>query len=304
MSEPSERALWWLSYTTKIAPEFLRVTPMRGANSSSVYAVENAAKARARGFVLRVFSDAQWLAREPDVPIREGVALQQARFCQVATPRFIAYATPDAGFGAPGVLMTRLTGHVELQPADPSAWSAQLANVLAQIHAHPARDFGWNYFSWIDETTLQVPDWAEQPQLWQRAIEFWRAGPPRENSVFLHRDFHPCNVLWHQGKISGVVDWVNACLGPRGVDVAHCRTNLAVLFGIQVADEFRDRYLAIAGGQHHPYWDVASILEFSLPQPEFYRPWSEFGRDEISAAEMGRRNEVYLQSVLQTAGEF
>ena len=303
MSELSENALWWLSYTTKIAPESLRVAPLRGANSSSVYAVENAGNRRARGFVLRVFSDAQWLMREPDLPIRESEALRQAKFCEVAAPKFVALATPDAGFGAPGVLMSRLNGHVELQPNDLHDWSAQLAKALAQIHAHKARDFGWNYFSWVDEATSQVPQWTTQPQLWQRAISLWRAGPPTEKPVFLHRDFHPCNVLWHNGKISGVVDWVNACIGPRGVDVAHCRTNLAVLFGVEVADHFRDCYLKHAGGEHHPYWDVESILGMSLPEPEFYRPWSEFGLDEISAAELGRRNEVYLQSVMEIASE-
>ena len=296
----SEDALWWLSYTTKVALESLRVAPMRGANSSSVYAVENAANARSRGFVLRVYSDAQWLRREPDVPMRECAALRQVKGCEVATPKFIAYATPDVGFGAPAVLMSRVSGHVELQPADLNDWCAQLAGALAQIHAQPTLYFGWNYTSWINEETLRVPAWTERPQLWQRAIEFWRAGPPTEKSVFLHRDFHPCNVLWRNGKISGVVDWVNACRGPRGVDVAHCRTNLAVLFGVEAADDFRDAYLEIAHGVHHPYWDVASILDFSLPQPEFYRPWAEFGVEAFDWREMARRNEIYLASVMSS----
>ena len=152
----------------------------------------------------------------------------------------------------------------------------------------------------MDEAKLRVPDWTEQPQLWQHAIEFWRAGPPADKPVFLHRDFHPCNVLWKHELVSGVVDWVNACMGPRGVDVAHCRTNLAVLFGVEVADMFRDNYLEIAGGAHHPCWDVASILDFSLPQPEFYPPWSEFGIEVFSAREMARRNELYLERVMKT----
>ena len=195
--------------------------------------------------------------------------------------------------------MSRVRGNVELQPGDLRDWSARLAKALVQIHAHPAPNFGWEYESWIDSSKLKVPAWTTHPQLWQRAIELWRGGEPQENAVFLHRDFHPANVLWSNGKVSGVVDWVNACLGPRGVDVAHCRTNLAVLFGVEIADYFRDCYLKHAGGEHHPYWDVASILDMSLPEPEFYRPWSEFGVDEISATEMGRRNEVYLESVVQ-----
>ena len=296
----NDEALQWLAISTKIPLDDLQIAELAGANSSAVYSVENAYKPKNRGFVLRVFDDAQWLAREPDLPFREANGLKEAKNCDLISPKLINVAAHEVGFGAPVVLMTRLKGHVELQPDNLSDWCAQLADALAKIHAHGAKDFGWNYISWVDEENLRVPNWAEHPQLWQRAIEFWRAGAPNEKAVFLHRDFHPCNVLWQNGEISGVVDWVNACRGPRGVDVAHCRTNLAVLFGVESADAFRDAYLEIAGGEHNPYWDVASILDFSLPQPEFYRPWSEFGVEEFDAREMARRNEIYLQSVMRS----
>ena len=294
-------ALAWLSLATKIPRESLQISELRGANSSAVYAIANADKPRARQFVLRVFTDKQWLRREPDLPFREANGLKEAKNGDVIAPKLINVADHEVGFGAPVVLMSRLSGHVELQPDDLSSWCAQLAQTLAGIHAHQPKYFGWQYTSWVDEANLRVPSWTEQPQLWQRAIEFWRAGPPKENVVFLHRDFHPCNVLWRNDKISGIVDWVNACIGPRGIDVAHCRTNLALMFGVEAADAFRDAYLAAAGGGHHPYWDVASILDFSLPQPEFYRPWAEFGLEEFSWREMAQRNEIYLQSVMDSA---
>jgi aminoglycoside/choline kinase family phosphotransferase len=92
-----------------------------------------------------------------------------------------------------------------------------------------------------------------------------------------HRDYHPVNVLWQNGEVSGVVDWVNACLGPAGADVAHCRANLAQMFGVGVAEEFLQAYLERAGGEYNPFWDVDSVLNMSWPQPRFYLPWNEFG---------------------------
>jgi hypothetical protein len=32
------------------------------------------------------------------------------------------------------------------------------------------------------------------------------------------------NVLWEENGISGIADWINACMGPIGIDVAHCWT--------------------------------------------------------------------------------
>lgn len=291
-------ALDWLARSSNIAADALRITPMRGANSSAVFAIETAHKPRAQRFVLRVFNDKEWLAQEPDLLIHETFALAEARYCNVATPALIASKGDDIGFGGPVILMSRVRGHVELRPADLQDWTTKLAGALVQIHAREARDFGWHYSQWFDSARLQVPNWATDSQLWERAIAFYRTAPPLERDVFLHRDFHPCNVLWRNGKVSGVVDWVNACRGPRGLDVAHCRTNLAVLFGVETADAFRNAYIERAGGAHHSYWDVCSILEFSLPEPEYYRPWSEFGVEAFGAREMGRRLEIYLQSVM------
>src|SRR5258707_1164666 len=83
---------------------------------------------------------------------------------------------------------------------------------------------------------LVPPAWSQKPAAWARAIEVLLAGPPPAPAVFIHRDYHPLNVLWQAGAISGVVDWINACRGPAGVDVAHCRTNLAQMYGPAAAD--------------------------------------------------------------------
>lgn len=292
----------WLAQATGIAAPCLEVTPLRGANSSAVYAVQSAVReADAARFVLRVFDDAKWLSAEPDLAVHEAAALDEAARCYVEAPQLVAFEANDVGFGGPVVLMSHLAGRVELRPDDLQSWLAQLAETLTIIHSHKAPDFGWDYRSWVNLSNLQVPTWATQPRLWERAIALWHNGQPSEDAVFIHRDFHPANVLWQGETVSGVVDWVNACRGPRGVDVAHCRTNLALIFGVDAADEFKNAYLERADGKHHPFWDVASILDMSLPEPEFYRPWSEFGLPTIGAPELRRQTEIYLTSVLKTA---
>ena len=117
--------------------------------------------------------------------------------------------------------------------------------------------------------------------------------------TFIHRDYHPTNVLWCGGAVSGVVDWINACRGPAGVDVAHCRTNLAQMCGPDSADRFLDAYREVADGFiYDPYWDVDSMLDMCLPKPTFYEPWAHFGLDRIAPAEIMRRVDAYLERVM------
>jgi aminoglycoside/choline kinase family phosphotransferase len=126
---------------------------------------------------------------------------------------------------------------------------------------------------------------------------------PRAAATFLHRDFHPTNVLFRRGRVSGVVDWVNACRGPAGVDVAHCRVNLVLLSGPDVADRFLDAYRRAAPGyEHDPLYDVAALLDSALPSPAFYQPWRAFGAREVPVPELRRRAEAQLARVLGRLG--
>lgn len=84
------------------------------------------------------------------------------------------------------------------------------------------------------------------------------AGPPTP----IHRDYHPGNVLWEAGRVSGVVDWpCCASLGAPEVDVDHCRANLHGRFGPEATDRFLELYQAMARRSgHHPYRDIAAAF--------------------------------------------
>jgi Ser/Thr protein kinase RdoA (MazF antagonist) len=114
-------------------------------------------------------------------------------------PQLIEYSSDVEAFGAPVVLMSYLEGSVQVCPADFADWIRELAQPLARLHQNAASDFPWQYRSWLDEKKHQVPAWTKVPHLWAQAIELWQQGQPEEKSVFLHRDYHPMNVLWQHG---------------------------------------------------------------------------------------------------------
>ena len=116
--------------------------------------------------------------------------------------------------------------------------------------------------------------------------------------VLLHRDYHPVNLLWGQARVSGVVDWINACMGPPGVDVAHCRLNLALMYGMAAADAYLAAYQHHAPGYRHDfYWDVDDALSAPLHVLP-YVPWSEFGLTELTREILQSRLEAFVQAAV------
>jgi aminoglycoside phosphotransferase (APT) family kinase protein len=290
----------WLGRSIGTPARDFDIVPLKGATSSSVFLIQCARGSNPERFVLRVLDNKAWLAAEPDLAAHEAAALEEAQQADLRAPKLVAYSSNDVGFGAPAVLMTFIAGHIELHPVNFQQWLSGLAGQLAAMHQHTAEAFPWRFRSWVEKATLAPPQWTTVPRVWERAIESVRRAEPDSQSVFIHRDYHPTNVLWHKGAVSGVVDWVNACRGPAGVDVAHCRTNLAQMFGPAAADQFLDTYLEVADGfAYNPYWDVDSILDVCLPQPSFYGPWQEFGLRIIAPEVLRQRVEVYLERVMR-----
>jgi len=78
----------------------------------------------------------------------------------------------------------------------------------------------------------------------------------------VHRDLHPGNVLVHDGRFSGIVDWVHGCRGPIEVDVSRCRVEVAVIAGLDAADDFLAR-CGVPPGGYDRRWDLSVALELA-----------------------------------------
>jgi len=228
---------------------------MPGASSTAVHELR---LDDGRVLVLRRYVWTGFLEDEPDAPEREVAALTYAAGRELRVPAIIA-ADPrgvEVGDGIPAILMTRLPGRAHPDPS-PEA----LAGVAAAIHRPGGGAFEHHYFPWCRDTSTRPPKDCRNPDQWAAALEVWRSAEPPYEPRFIHRDFHPGNVLWVRSRLGGVVDWANACIGPPGIDVATCRWNLADWAGTAAADAFVAAYEQRSGQRHDPYWDVAKIVE-------------------------------------------
>ena len=215
--------------------------------------------------VLRLITEEPWRTHGEALSTREGEIQQMLATSPVPSPMSLALDAKGDHCGHPAHLMTLLPGAVDVDRIDKTSLAA-LARLLATIHDVDPTIEVRPYQSWAWQAKFVVPTWAEHPDLWSTAFDILRTEPPSFEPLFIHRDFALRNVLWSYGSISGVVDWVEASIGPAWLDVAHCCTNIALDHGTVAADAFAEAYSAETGQAPDAYWDVMDVVGF-LPAP-------------------------------------
>lgn len=291
----------WVRCAVSPEARVLGSVELKGSSSATLYRITLLHGLLPVRVVLRLFTNHEWLAVEPDIPEHEAAALEKVSAAGLPVPHLLACDPRGEFCTVPAILMSEVPGKVDLLPASIEGWLRQMAEFLLRLHELPPAGFPWQYRPYYKVDELVVPAWSARPKLWQQAIEIVRSPAPSAPQCYIHRDFHPVNILWKRGKLTGVVDWVNSCTGPAGIDVAWCRHNLAGMYGLPMADRFLAICQEVMGSSwtYDPYWDLLTVLEL-LPGPiNVYAPWSDFGLNHLNAEVLTRRDEDYLASLLK-----
>ncbi len=279
--------------------------PLQGGISAILHSITltHQHEPRLTEVVLRQFHDEEWLRQEPDLPRHEANCLLLSEAAAVPTPKLIAFDETGALCGRPAVIMSKLDGKVILQPDNMEHWLNGMAQALSSIHHIHADHFSWTYFRYNDIHQFEVPEWSAHQEKWKQVIAWLRSYQPSFKPCFIHRDYHPTNILWNNNQVSGVVDWVNSCLGPLGVDLGHCRVNLAMLYGTTIADAFLAAYqqYAAPGFQYDPYWDFVSLVDIMFGPPTVYAGWTDLGFTGLTDHLMIERLDAYFLSLWRLA---
>lgn len=205
-----------------------------------------------RTLVLRSFVKPFFVRHAEGLLGREAAILGLLGPGEVPAARLIAVDERAERCEHPSLLMTLLPGTIRLDGADAARQAALMARQLLAIHRTETTDLTRprDYQAWTAPERVAVPPATSRPGLWARAVALIDRPAPAHRPLFLHRDYHPGNVLLTGHgpalRISGVVDWVETSWGPADLDVAHCATALALLHGPAHGTAFADHYTAAA----------------------------------------------------------
>ncbi|MFI6434038.1 alpha/beta fold hydrolase [Streptomyces sp. NPDC050759] len=225
----------------------------------------------------------------------------------VPAPEPVAVDATGEHCDHPSLLMSRLPGRVRVDEEDLERRLDLLAAQLVRIHRVVPDERPRTYQAWTRPEKVQ----GVRGPLWERAVDVIRQDPPPYEGCFLHRDFHPGNVLFTGAgadlRISGVVDWVETSWGPADLDIAHCSTALALLHGPEHGLAFRQRYEAhgghrLADGPDHLYWRLLDALAYCPDAAKLAGPWRELGRTELTPRVLGGRLEAYVRGLVELYG--
>jgi pimeloyl-ACP methyl ester carboxylesterase/aminoglycoside phosphotransferase (APT) family kinase protein len=225
----------------------------------------------------------------------------------IPAPELVAVDATAEHCDHPTLLMSALPGRVRVDAADLDRRLDLLAAQLVRVHGVVPDERPRTYQAWTSPERVRTPDGA----LWERAVDAIRRDPPPYEGRFLHRDFHPGNVLFTGAgpelRITGVVDWVETSWGPADLDVAHCSTALALLHGPEHGLDFRERYEAHGGCQladdsDHLYWRLLDALHYCPDAAKLAGPWRDLGRDDLTSEVLAERLEAYVDGLLRRYG--
>jgi aminoglycoside phosphotransferase (APT) family kinase protein len=265
------------------------VRPLAGGTHASTYLVET--ESPEREIVVREFPAGD------DAAEREAHVLGALDGLDGLAPRLLA----PAGQGTPSepqcVLISRLAGRANVTPDDPHRWAAELGVVLARIHATPVRG-AWGFES-VFARSGGSPEKVAGP-----AADLVAAGAHRLRgapTVLTHYDFWSGNVLWQDERISGVVDWSGAALGPRGFDLGWCRLDMYLLFDEEISDVFLSAYeraigFAVPDRRLVDLWAVARSHSAVEEWVENYRG---IGRPDLTASVLRRGHTAWTERRLK-----
>jgi aminoglycoside phosphotransferase (APT) family kinase protein len=196
----------------------------------------------------------------------------------------------------PTSLISCLDGESDITPSDPRAWARELGRALALVHGVASERLA-DLPSVLDgrgsQAELHGPLAAEVRSRWSQII-----GSPE---VLTHTDYWSGNVVWRDGRLTGIVDWSSGARGPRGYDLGWCRLDLVLLFDERLADVFLAAYETTAGQAcgDVDLWDSWAAAR-SHDAVETWAPnYAPLGRSDLDEHELRRRHSRWTTRLLE-----
>lgn len=215
--------------------------------------------------------------RGHDAALREADVLPRLSALGGFVPQLVAASTsPDN----PLVITTVVAGGLPSPELPVEVIAHEMAAALVRIHA-------------LDGAGLpqapQAPPSGTSP-IAVRAQRDW-TDLDHSDPVLTHCDFWAGNAVWAEERLTGVVDWAGARRGPRGIDLAWCRQDLALLGSASAPDVFLTEYERLLGRSVSDItaWDVQAGAIADRRVETWLPNYHGIGRTDITESDLRQR---------------
>ncbi len=230
----------------------------------------------------------------------EHAGLEVAATTGIPVPRVLA--TEFSGDPA-GLLIELMQGSSAIRLERPPLRLRALGAAAAVLHAVtvpaaarlPRRD---RPIGPVDFDRLRAE--APAQELLQRAEEARDSPRPRSVEGFVHDDLWQGNALWDGDRLTALIDWECAGVGPAGVDLGALRLDAAMCFDVDAADDVLAGWEAQAGRRADDvaYWDVVAALSTPPDIGWFAGTISAQGRPDLTRELLEQRRNRFLSNAL------
>jgi hypothetical protein len=111
----------------------------------------------------------------------------------------------------------------------------------------------------------------------------------------VHGDLWQGNTLWDGDRLTGLIDWDCAGVGPPGVDLGSLRCDAALCYGVEAADQVLRGY---GPADDVAYWDVVAALSTPPDMGWFVGALHGQGRTDLTQALLIDRRDAFLGTAL------
>lgn len=287
---------WFLKVINR-KTQIKHVKELKGGTASTVYKV---LCTDGEPYIIKQIHNKEWIKEEKDIILKEmnNLKMLQSTKLKNVVPKLVAGDPEGEVCLFPTILMTFIEGKIESLPSN--NFMKKLAESLFSIHRvnpHKAKN---EYEAYRNKKEYKVPTWTKEHDIWQNLITYIQNNEqPSFEPSFIHRDYHLNNVLWKNGEIKGIIDWYSAAKGPKYIDLAHCRWNLAMTHSIEHAESFLKEYLFLNGESeiYDVYWDIQALFDIYLEEADLYSGWNALQVSQLTREEMKEKLDKYAASL-------
>ena len=124
--------------------------------------------------------------------------------------------------------------------------------------------------------------------------------PEDDQPGLVHGDLWYGNTLWDDGRLTAVLDWDCAGVGPAGIDLGSLRCDAAWCHGVEAAEHILRGWEAEAGrpASDVSYWDAVAALASPPDMGWFPISMAAQGRPDLTREVMLERRAAFLGTAL------